>query len=150
MWNCYVLAVESRETCSVSLGERPVVLGPGVYFYVGSARGPGGALARVARHLSRTKRVWWHIDRLLACPGINVRAVYLLRAERCDCEFEVSSALRRVLLGIPGFGASDKKRDYSHLYECSDDLADCLVRVYELLESVACISEVLYAEPLIT
>jgi len=37
-------------------------LTPGVYVYVGSARGPGGLSARIRRHLRREKRLHWHID----------------------------------------------------------------------------------------
>jgi Uri superfamily endonuclease len=40
---------------------------PGWYLYVGSARGPGGLEARLARHerrLGPDKRAHWHIDYL--------------------------------------------------------------------------------------
>ncbi|MDD9906167.1 MAG: DUF123 domain-containing protein [Rhodospirillaceae bacterium] len=37
---------------------------PGHYLYAGSANGPGGLRARLARHLRRDKKPHWHVDRL--------------------------------------------------------------------------------------
>jgi Uri superfamily endonuclease len=36
----------------------------GWYAYVGSARGPGGLMARISRHLRSPKPLHWHIDYL--------------------------------------------------------------------------------------
>lgn len=41
-----------------------VALRKGYYVYVGSAFGPGGVRARVARHCRQEKRRRWHIDYL--------------------------------------------------------------------------------------
>ncbi|MFQ6019018.1 MAG: DUF123 domain-containing protein, partial [Kiloniellaceae bacterium] len=42
----------------------PLVLAPGRYLYGGSAWGPGGIRARVARHVCDDKRLRWHVDHL--------------------------------------------------------------------------------------
>ena len=47
----------------------------GRYVYTGSAR--RGLEARVRRHLSRAKRLHWHIDYLLAAPGASITGVTL-------------------------------------------------------------------------
>jgi Uri superfamily endonuclease len=146
VWNCYILILELHEPCSVVVASRRVELKPGVYFYIGSARGPGGALARITRHLAREKKAWWHIDKLLACPKCRVHGVLLVKAVGCDCEVEVSRALRHRLSGVAKFGCSDKRLDYSHLYRCSSDIAECSVYLYSLLEKVECLIDLVYAE----
>ena len=58
--------------------------------------------ARIRRHLSPLKKMHWHIDYLLAAPGVMVREV--LRYSSPEC------AINRQLVGeivVPGFGASD-------------------------------------------
>lgn len=140
-----MLVIEIREPCNVEFSGRSAVIDPGVYLYIGSARGPGGALARVIRHLTSEKRVWWHIDRLLACPGSHVCGVVLINAGSCDCEAEISRLLRSQLSWVPGFGSSDKRHDISHLYKCNTNLVDCVEHTYELLERVACFEKAVYA-----
>ena len=44
-------------------------LSPGWYIYAGSARGPGGIRARLARHFREEKRIHWHIDQLTSAAG---------------------------------------------------------------------------------
>jgi len=145
LWNCYILVIGLVEPCHLVYSNRSVILEPGVYFYIGSARGPGGVLARLARHLVGEKRVWWHIDRLLKCSSINIYGVFLLKAINCDCEFEVTRVFREKFNYIPRFGSSDKRQDPSHLFKCSN-LVECLSQVYTLLESIECLEEVIYAE----
>jgi Uri superfamily endonuclease len=74
----------------------------GRYVYTGSAR--RNLAARVARHLSRRKRLRWHIDYLLATGRGRVTAVRLSRRAEC--------ALNRATPGAvpaPRFGASDSR-----------------------------------------
>ncbi len=88
-------------------------LPPGPYVYAGSARGPGGLKARLARHLRRQKKRHWHIDHLtgeassmlaFAVPGGN------------ECAL-VRSLLEsgRYHQPLPGFGSSDCRTCTSHL-----------------------------------
>jgi putative endonuclease len=59
----YVLLLELAGDVAVHLPRQPVTLLPaGRYLYCGSAHGPGGIKARVARHMRRDKAVRWHID----------------------------------------------------------------------------------------
>jgi Uri superfamily endonuclease len=72
----------------------------GRYVYTGSAM--RGLDARIARHLRHDKPLRWHVDYLLAGPG--VRVVGVVRSRRPEC------ALNRMVRGslpVPGFGASD-------------------------------------------
>ena len=72
----------------------------GLYCYTGSAR--RNFEARIERHLSAKKRLRWHIDYLLAAPGVAIRDVR--RTTEAEC------ALNQQLAGeviVAGFGASD-------------------------------------------
>lgn len=72
----------------------------GRYVYTGSAR--RCLEARIARHVRREKTLRWHVDYLLAAPG--VRVVDVVRSRRGECALN-----RAVGGGMPakGFGASD-------------------------------------------
>ncbi len=59
----YVLVVDLARPLALSLpGKAPVTLGPGRYFYAGSAHGTGGIKARGSRHMRKRKALRWHID----------------------------------------------------------------------------------------
>jgi len=79
---------------------------PGWYVYVGSAFGPGGLAARVARHARLAKRLRWHIDYLL--PPAELHGVWAGVGWRQECELA-----RRIASGSTAricaerFGASD-------------------------------------------
>ena len=72
----------------------------GRYVYTGSAR--CHLEARVARHLRKDKPLHWHIDYLLAAPG--VRVVGVVRSRRGECALNRAGGGRIVAVG---FGASD-------------------------------------------
>jgi Uri superfamily endonuclease len=72
----------------------------GTYVYTGSAR--RGFEARLARHARAEKRLRWHIDYLLAAPG--VRIVRVVRSRRDECR--LNQAVKGTVT-VAGFGASD-------------------------------------------
>jgi Uri superfamily endonuclease len=80
---------------------------PGWYLYVGSALGPGGLTARVARHARAQKRLHWHVDYLLARAVLReVWAVAEPVRRECDWA-RALAALAGVRAPVSGFGASD-------------------------------------------
>lgn len=72
----------------------------GRYAYTGSAR--RAFEARIARHLRTDKVLRWHIDYLLAAPGVQM--VRVLRSVRDEC---VLNQACHGTVPVPGFGASD-------------------------------------------
>jgi len=72
----------------------------GTYVYTGSAR--RGFEARLARHARAEKRLRWHIDYLLAVPGVRIRRVVRSSRDECGLNQAVRGAVR-----VPGFGSSD-------------------------------------------
>jgi len=108
---CYVLALRLNAPYRLRIGQLGELDFPaGWYLYVGSARGSGGLLARLARHRRRLgpdKRARWHIDyvREQATWG---GAWGCITDERLECDW--AAALRRLAgaqVVAPGFGASD-------------------------------------------
>jgi Uri superfamily endonuclease len=114
----------------------------GYYIYTGSALGKGGTNLkhRITRHLRKTKRLFWHIDYLLANQNVSVKAVIAAEiSKRMECT--VNSYLKSVpgaRVPVNGFGVSDcKKACKSHLLFFPEiKNADCLVQdLVEKLES---------------
>jgi Uri superfamily endonuclease len=107
----YVLALWLGSARTITVGRLGAIHFPaGWYLYVGSALGPGGLLARLARHrrrLASGKRAHWHLDYLRewtmwggAWAAVSERRLECAWANRLR-------TLRRARIVAPGFGASD-------------------------------------------
>ncbi|NOX91073.1 MAG: GIY-YIG nuclease family protein [Gammaproteobacteria bacterium] len=106
----YQLHIILRQAQQVRVGRLSSFLFPaGYYLYTGSAR--RNLAARVRRHLSRQKKLRWHIDYLLMASATQVTAVGLFSETECRCNQRING---KILLA--GFGASDcRARCGSHL-----------------------------------
>ncbi len=114
-------------------GGRVFNLDPGIYVYLGSAKGPGGIRARVARHLRRNKKAHWHIDYLTSHPSVEIHAVLSFTGEEADMESLLAQRLIDKLKPIPGFGSTDKRNDPTHLYYCGgpdSPVEECIETIY--------------------
>jgi Uri superfamily endonuclease len=104
----YVLVIRMLRDTDVAVGRLGVVtFARGYYCYVGSALGPGGWRARLARHLRQGKKPHWHIDYLLG-EALPIETWAASSAARLECTWA------RALLQLPGatppirgFGSSD-------------------------------------------
>lgn len=106
----YALQLRLSSPMAARAGPRAALLGPGDYFYCGSARGPGGLRARLARHMRREKKPHWHIDQLTVSAEI-VGAFVSQTASECA----LNEALAALPVPLPGFGVADCPRCESHL-----------------------------------
>ena len=107
----YLLLVALPVPLSVTLPHRPeTTLSPGRYLYAGSARGPGGLRARLARHLRADKKPHWHIDRLTEA-GMVEGAWVVQGGDECA----LVAALVHLPVPLPGFGSTDCRTCASHL-----------------------------------
>ncbi|MEB3851702.1 MAG: GIY-YIG nuclease family protein [Desulfurococcales archaeon] len=116
----YVLLILLEEPVEVGARTFRGTVPPGLYAYVGSAGGPGGLRARIARHLRRRKRVWWHVDWLTTSPASRVVAVAYCASgtHGPHAEAQVASCLAsRGYLPVRGFGSTDDPEAESHLYK---------------------------------
>ena len=96
----------------------------GEYCYVGSAM--GGLDQRVSRHLSREKKVRWHIDRLtLAADSVDAYVSYPDFIGECTLA-SMAEACGMVPFA-DGFGCSDC-RCRTHLFRADPDSIARLIR----------------------
>lgn len=109
----YALVIVLPRTLMVPVGRRTATLRAGRYLYGGSAYGPGGLRARLARHVRGEKRPRWHVDHLTAAGRIEAMWAYP-HADECAV---VAAALARpgAATPVPGFGASDCRTCAAHL-----------------------------------
>ncbi len=107
----YLLLIALTERTLVKLPNMPSAsLSPGHYLYAGSAYGPGGLKARVARHMRRAKSRRWHIDQLTETGDVFGAWIF---PEWNECNLvDINSALP---IPIARFGSTDCKHCRSHL-----------------------------------
>ena len=132
----YLLVLEVKQDIEVYTRRKKFYVPRGVYVYVGSAKGSGGLYARVKRHLSNVKRLFWHIDYLLENNNVAVKRVFykVIEDNGKDYESLLARCLVEKLKPIPNFGCSDKPGDYSHLFKCGRDLEECINRLQDILD----------------
>jgi Uri superfamily endonuclease len=107
----YLLLVTLPAPLLIALPGRPeATLHPGLYLYAGSARGPGGLRARLARHLRADKTPHWHIDRV-TLAGTARGAWIFPGGDECV----LIAALEHLPVPLPGFGSTDCRHCASHL-----------------------------------
>ena len=106
----------------------------GYYTYTGSALGKGASSLkhRLARHMKKEKRKFWHIDYLLADENVSIEAIIVAETnDNMECK---SNQYLKSIMGakvqVKGFGASDcRKNCKSHLlYFPEIKNTDCLVQ----------------------
>lgn len=108
----YLLSIKLDAPLHGQLRGSPFTLTPGTYVYAGSANGPGGIAARVARHMRKDKKLHWHVDALTLAAS-EITALAFPGGSEC--------ALVKRLLGegyaapLPGFGSSDCQTCPAHL-----------------------------------
>lgn len=102
-----------------------IEFGKGTYAYVGSAQ--NGIEKRVARHLRREKRKFWHIDYLLAQEAVRIEKVLYKRAPRQE-ECRTAQTLSKPGNPVRGFGSSGCSCS-SHLFKIEER------SLFEIMES---------------
>lgn len=122
----YTLIIHLPESLHLKVGKLGKHWFPkGYYAYTGSATGKGttSLRKRVARHLQKKKRRFWHIDYLLSEKETSVTTIIAVQTkERTECKLN-KQLKNKTPAKIPvlGFGASDcKKNCGSHLLYLGD------------------------------
>jgi Uri superfamily endonuclease len=104
----YALILRAVHPVSVMVGKAgQLEVRPGIYIYTGSAFGPGGLRARLARHLRKPLKLHWHIDYL---RRVTVPLETWVVSGGENHEHAWARALLQLpyaSLPMPGFGASD-------------------------------------------
>lgn len=111
----YLLLLRLEEDREIETGRLGNLFFPrGYYLYVGSARGPGGLRARLARHRGKAKHLRWHID-YLRCHANLIEIWAVESHERLECLWAQQLAQLSPARPIREFGSSDC-RCPSHLF----------------------------------
>ena len=115
----YALVMACSSDPKVAVGKLGSLrLQSGFYVYVGSAFGPGGLKARIARHRQISSRFHWHIDYLLNNKKVELTSIYTIESgEQLECR--IAKRVARHGTPVPRFGCSDCKCT-SHLYKVED------------------------------
>jgi Uri superfamily endonuclease len=109
---CLIIHVSSNMTVQVGkLGSFD--FDEGFYVYVGSAL--NSLISRLSRHLSDDKKLFWHVDYLLAGSYAElVDIVFAVDEGKWECD--IASEVGSFGVEIKGFGCSDCKCS-SHLFK---------------------------------
>jgi len=108
MKGAYLLFIKLKKDEKIKIGKLGTFnFKKGFYVYTGSAL--KNLEARVKRHIKKKKRLFWHIDYLLASK--NARIVNILAVEskkRIECKFnKIVSSLPGAEILVKKFGSSD-------------------------------------------
>lgn len=108
---CLIIKLNNNELIEIGkLGE--IDFKKGYYIYVGSAL--NSLEGRIKRHLRDEKKLFWHVDYLLASSNSAVEEVIFEKSStKWECEIAQEIAVSG--LSINHFGCSDCKCD-SHLF----------------------------------
>lgn len=123
----YSLLIVVGESLTVRIGSLGVLTIPtGNYVYLGSAKGPGGLRARIARHLSKNKKIRWHIDYILAAGPVRIDTiVFAQESYRRECVLTPSLEESGFTHPRKGLGSSDCRSCTSHFLKCPYSMLDC-------------------------
>jgi Uri superfamily endonuclease len=115
----YLLLVHLASQAELRIGPLGAKRLPqGLYAYVGSAQ--SGLEARIRRHLSANKKMFWHVDRFLKLPQAEVVAVHYRETDRKSIECSTARLLAAHHEPVAGFGSSDC-RCRAHLFRISEE-----------------------------
>lgn len=117
----YIVMLENHNNQQIVIGK----LGEfrfekGWYFYVGSAFGPGGVLARLRHHSRISERCHWHIDYIRAKMSF-CKAMYVFSEQRFEHVWSNTlESIPGLVTPVKKFGSSDCEC-FSHLHYYPDN-----------------------------
>jgi Uri superfamily endonuclease len=113
----YALIIQLHPDSGIIVGKLGTLqLSQGLYAYVGSAQ--VALEKRIARHLRKEKRVFWHIDYLLQSSSAKILKIFTKIAKKQE-ECKLAKQIAAKGTPITNFGCSDCKCK-SHLIRLND------------------------------
>lgn len=107
MKGIYILLIGIEKGMKEKIGSlKEIDFHRGLYAYVGSAQ--NSLERRIARHKSKSKKAFWHIDYLLKNKHAKVVKVLYKNAGKSE-ECRIAGKLGKTEPSIPKFGCSDCK-----------------------------------------
>lgn len=114
----YILLICTTNSIEVEYSRHTARLEPGLHAYIGSAQ--KGLRARIKRHLTKNKKIWWHIDKLTTHPQTRIPAVVACTSKTRGLEPCIAQQLADAgYKGPKGFGSTDNPNSPTHLFHIS-------------------------------
>ncbi|MFH1234062.1 MAG: GIY-YIG nuclease family protein [Candidatus Diapherotrites archaeon] len=114
MKGIYTLLIKISRTTKAKIGSLGEITFPkGTYAYVGSAQ--NSLEKRIARHKSKKKKIFWHIDYVLALKCAKIITVLYKKAGKAE-ECRIARKLSKTGTPVKNFGCSDCKCE-SHFFK---------------------------------
>ena len=105
MKGVYILVLNISKNLQAKIGFLgKIKFDKGIYAYVGSAQ--NNLEKRIARHMSKNKKKFWHIDYLLDSKFTKVINVFYKKSRKIE-ECKIADKLGKTEILIPNFGCSD-------------------------------------------
>lgn len=131
MKGCYCLVIKVDADKKLKIGKRlKIDFKPGYYVYIGSAM--NNLESRVKRHISKTKKLHWHVDYFLK-HGKIIEVIYNLD-KKVECELALKLSEKNEY--IQDFGCSDCNCE-SHLFYFKNR-KEAIENVVDAYNSIAC------------
>jgi len=128
MKGTYILLLECLSDCEITVGSLGKIrFEKGYYAYIGSAM--NSLENRIKRHLSKNKRVFWHIDYLTTSEKFKIAKVFIKVSDKKE-ESDIAKTFEKEFKYIEGFGSSDSN-DKSHLF-----IIDNFEKLFKILKSL--------------
>lgn len=113
----YIIVYLLKDESPISIGKLGIKhFLPGVYYYCGSAKGPGGLKSRISRHLNPKTKNFWHIDYF---KQLTEPVCAWFSTDNAINECTLVQKVEKIIGAqkpVPGFGSSDcKEKCGSHL-----------------------------------
>ncbi|MHA1596979.1 MAG: GIY-YIG nuclease family protein [Candidatus Asgardarchaeia archaeon] len=135
----YIIVLEIPKDIRIEHEKRSYVLRNGYYVYVGSALGPheNSIENRIKRHLSKDKKIFWHIDKVTTVRCVRIIGAFFISSER-SLECEISLKINKVEgmeVPIPSFGSTDcSKGCPAHFYYYNGSLKNLMRELRSILD----------------
>ncbi len=85
----YILIIQKRTSSEIALKTRTIFMEKGLYLYVGSAK--RNMEQRLARHMRKEKKHFWHIDYVTAGKDVSLAGILLSSGDECETLQRVSA-----------------------------------------------------------
>ena len=137
----YALVLEIKEEINLNIGKnKNYNFLPGYYIYIGSALGEfsNSIENRLKRHFSNDKKIFWHIDYLLASPLVKpIKAYYAETNQKKECKLAAQLSNFKKSNIFSNFGNSDCQSGCkTHLFYFNNmsNLDDIIVSAFKNID----------------
>lgn len=121
----YCLLIHQKANKKIVIGQKgKLSFDKGYYVYIGSAM--NSLEGRIQRHLSKDKKLHWHVDYLLDNPQSLINEVYF-SDDGVKHECELAKSIAENGKEVQGFGCSDCKCNSHLIYFLNIDDAEYAV-----------------------